>query len=60
MPDSQTTPAFGEAGSGCHSCEFWMERQGDIGWCDYNYPTEQRGLTKPNHICPDWKAIDNG
>lgn len=51
-------PAFGEAGSGCHSCRYWAEDDDgdDRGCCVILFnDTNARGWrTLPNHLCVQW------
>lgn len=40
---------FGEADTGCHSCEHWTELTDGFGRCGHH---DQ--VTRAGHLCTDW------
>lgn len=42
----------------CFYCRWWKPRQGGVGWCDFNYPVEHRGLKNAYETCEHWEASD--
>jgi hypothetical protein len=40
----------------CMNCRWWAKRQDGVGWCDFRYPQEVRGMRRNTDTCNDWEG----